>query len=143
MENQSELLRVIDVEKRTTRGRACPRCGGKIIPSQRAVYQSADPNAVFPLWQCERCGYEELVARAIKPAAKHAAPAGEKPATAVNKKAPAAPGPTTGGFIAASPGTPGVHTVPALKDRKGRALPPDVNRIMSEMSRREGETSEQ
>ncbi len=29
----------LDVEKRTTRGRVCPRCGGKIIPSNRAVYQ--------------------------------------------------------------------------------------------------------
>ena len=143
MDNQSELLSVIDVERRTTRGRSCPRCGGKIIPSPRAVYQSTDPNAVFPLWQCERCGYEELIARAVKPAAKHAPPAGEKPATAVSKKAPAAPGPTTGGLIAASPGMPGVHAVPALKDRKGRALPPDVNRIMSEMNRREDEKSKQ
>ena len=51
----------IDIEKRTTRGRSCPRCGGKIIPSNRAVYQSTgDPNDVFPLWQCERCGYEEV-----------------------------------------------------------------------------------
>jgi ribosomal protein S27AE len=51
----------IDVEKRTTRGRACPRCGGKIIPSDRAVYQNTgDPNALFPIWQCERCGYEEM-----------------------------------------------------------------------------------
>ncbi|HUE80723.1 MAG TPA: hypothetical protein VMM84_01330 [Pyrinomonadaceae bacterium] len=57
-------LLAIDVEKRTTRGRACPQCGGKIIPSDRAVYQStADPNAVFPIWQCERCGYEEVSAR--------------------------------------------------------------------------------
>jgi ribosomal protein S27AE len=56
-----ELELAIDVEKRTTRGRACPRCGGKIIPSNRAVYQSAgDPTAVFPIWQCERCGYEEM-----------------------------------------------------------------------------------
>ena len=54
----------INVEKQTTRGRACPRCGGKIIPSDRAVYQSTgDPNAVFPLWQCERCGYEEMSER--------------------------------------------------------------------------------
>src|SRR5437660_8481995 len=108
MDDQAKLLK-IDVERRTTRGRSCPRCGGKIIPSPRAVYQSTDPNAVFPLWQCERCGYEELVARAVKLPAKHAPPAGEKPATAMNKKAPAAPGSTTGGFIAASPGTPGVH----------------------------------
>ena len=141
MENQSELLSLIDVERRTTRGRSCPRCGGKIIPSARAVYQSTDPDAVFPLWQCERCGYEELVARAIKPAAKHAAPAGEKPATALNKKALAAPPPTTRGFIAASPGTPGVHVVPALKDRKGRALPADVNRMMDVMLPRSKESS--
>ena len=61
-----------DIEKRTTRGRACPRCGGKIIPSQRAVYQSTgDPDAVFPVWQCERCGYEELAERPQKAAKKH------------------------------------------------------------------------
>ena len=35
----------IDVEKRTTRGRSCPRCGGKIIPSNRAVYEAtANPD---------------------------------------------------------------------------------------------------
>lgn len=72
MEDQDQLLN-IDVERRTTRGRSCPRCGGKIIPSERAVYQNAaDPAAVFPLWQCERCGYEELSERAQKaPAKKH------------------------------------------------------------------------
>jgi len=60
----------IDIEKRTTRGRACPRCGGKIIPSNRAVYQSTgDPNDVFPVWQCERCGYEEMGEKR-KPAGK-------------------------------------------------------------------------
>ncbi len=56
-----ELDPVIDVEKRSIRGRACPVCGGKIIPSDRAIYESkADPTSVFPLWQCERCGYEEI-----------------------------------------------------------------------------------
>ncbi|HEX8457998.1 MAG TPA: hypothetical protein VF656_11930 [Pyrinomonadaceae bacterium] len=46
------------------RRRACPRCGGKIIPSDRALYESkADPSAVFPLWQCERCGYEQMSER--------------------------------------------------------------------------------
>jgi ribosomal protein S27AE len=72
LEDQAQLLN-IDVERRTTRGRSCPRCGGKIIPSERAVYQNAaDPTAVFPLWQCERCGYEELSERAEKaPAKKH------------------------------------------------------------------------
>jgi len=60
----------IDVDKRTTRGRLCPQCGGKIIPSNRAVYQSTgDPNAVFAIWQCERCGYEEMSERP-KPAGK-------------------------------------------------------------------------
>jgi ribosomal protein S27AE len=50
----------INVEKNTTRGRVCPRCGGKIIPSDRAVYQTgADPAGSFPVWQCERCGYED------------------------------------------------------------------------------------
>jgi ribosomal protein S27AE len=54
----------IDVETRTTRGRACPQCGGKIIPSDRAVYQSSgDPSAVFAIWQCEKCGYEEMSER--------------------------------------------------------------------------------
>jgi len=70
MADVAELLK-IDIEKRTTRGRACPRCGGKIIPSARAVYQSTgDPNEVFPVWQCERCGYEELAEKPEKPAAK-------------------------------------------------------------------------
>lgn len=60
----------LDVETRTTRGRLCPQCGGKIIPSDRAVYQStSDPSAVLPLWQCERCGYEEISERP-KPAGK-------------------------------------------------------------------------
>jgi DNA-directed RNA polymerase subunit M/transcription elongation factor TFIIS len=137
LENQTELLSVIDVERRTTRGRSCPRCGGKIIPSRRAVYQSTDPSAVFPLWQCERCGYEELVARAIKPAAKHA-PAARDTSVSTTDKKTAAPSSQT----AAPASTPAAnaaetHKVPALKDRKGRALPPDVNRIMAEMSRGE------
>lgn len=65
---EENLLR-IDVEKRTTRGRVCPRCGGKIIPSDRAVYQGTDPGGLFPVWQCERCGYEEMSERA-QPAGK-------------------------------------------------------------------------
>jgi len=72
VEDQSQLLN-IDVARNTTRGRSCPRCGGKIIPSQRAVYQTtADPTGTFPLWQCERCGYEELAERPEKqPGKKH------------------------------------------------------------------------
>lgn len=51
----------IDSERQSIRGRVCPQCRGKIIPSDSAVYQSpGDPSAVFPSWQCERCGYEEV-----------------------------------------------------------------------------------
>jgi RNase P subunit RPR2 len=64
-----ENLLAIDVAIRTTRGRVCPQCGGKIIPSDRAVYQSTDPETAFPLWQCERCGYEEIGEKR-KPAGK-------------------------------------------------------------------------
>jgi ribosomal protein S27AE len=54
-------LAKLDSERQSIRGRVCPRCGGKIIPSDSAVYQSPnDPSAVFPSWQCERCGYEEV-----------------------------------------------------------------------------------
>jgi DNA-directed RNA polymerase subunit RPC12/RpoP len=63
-----ELVPAVDVERQAIRGRVCPACGGKIIPSDRAVYQStADPGAVFPAWQCERCGYEELSEKKAPP----------------------------------------------------------------------------
>ena len=127
----------IDVERRTTRGRSCPRCGGKIIPSRRAVYHSSgDPSAVFPAWQCERCGYEELIAKPVKTAPKHGA--------AADKKAPAAAARAPSAATAANPAAtsaeangkpPATRAVPALKDRKGRALPPDVNRMMAEMNK--------
>ncbi len=72
-----ELVPSVDVERETIRGRVCPACGGKIIPSDRAVYQStADPGAVYPAWQCERCGYEEL--REKKPPAAKPAPPPKK-----------------------------------------------------------------
>lgn len=70
-EDVAERLQ-IDIDRRTTRGRVCPQCGGKIVPSQRAVYQNpAEPDMVFPVWQCERCGYEELSEKPAKPAKKH------------------------------------------------------------------------
>lgn len=57
----------VDVERNTVRGRSCPRCGGKIIPSNRAVYQGAgDAGTAYPLWECERCGYSEM-SEAAKP----------------------------------------------------------------------------
>ncbi len=64
---------ILDVSRQSIRGQACPRCGGKIIPSDRAIYQSAgDPEAVFPVWQCERCGYEKMSERAKVEKGKHA-----------------------------------------------------------------------
>jgi ribosomal protein S27AE len=133
VEDLAQQLR-IDVDRRTTRGRSCPRCGGKIIPSHRAVYQSAgDPNDVYPSWQCERCGYEELISRPVKAAAKHGAASAEK---ATPAKVPSAVSTSSAGSVSTA-SRPGVvaRAVPALKDRKGRALPPDVNRMMDEMSR--------
>src|SRR6185295_13995440 len=96
----------IDIERRTTRGRSCPRCGGKIIPSRRAVYQSSgDPNAVFPAWQCERCGYEELIARPVKATPKHGA--AKPPATA----SPVSPGTPAGVRAASSEKPPAARAV--------------------------------
>lgn len=69
---EGEELAALDVSVRTTMGRACPACGGKIIPSDRAVYQPAPGSSeTFPLWECERCGYEEMAAKP-KPAPKPA-----------------------------------------------------------------------
>lgn len=72
---EGDELAALDISRNTVRGRACPACGGKIIPSDRAVYQPT-PGAddTFPMWQCERCGYEEMGAKkAAKKPAAHAA----------------------------------------------------------------------
>jgi ribosomal protein S27AE len=118
----------IDVATRTTRGRACPRCGGKIIPSDRAVYQgSADPDSLFPVWQCERCGYEEMTAR---------------PASSPKKKT--APTPETKRPAAASPSATPIaqrSLPPASLDLQGRPYPPDVLQLLDRLkqaSRSEG-----
>src|ERR1051325_2711091 len=127
----------IDVERRTTRGRACPRCGGKIIPSRRAVYQSTgDPTAIFPSWQCERCGYEELINKPVKAAPKHGAKAAENKAATAQKSASGIVSAGSGASPLMTPDKPpAARAVPALKDSKGRALPPDVNRMMSVMKK--------
>jgi len=109
----------IDVATRTTRGRACPICGGKIIPSDRAVYQSSgDPDAVFPVWQCERCGYEEMSARP-----KSAAKAKAEPAK-----------PRIAGASGTSPAQ-GARKVlsPAQLDPQGRPYPPDVAQLLERL----------
>jgi rubredoxin len=88
-ENEEEI--VLDLEKQSIRGRACPVCGGKIIPSDRAVYQStATPDDLFPLWECERCGYTHM-SQKPKPAPKHAPPkpAAKPPAAKIEKESSA------------------------------------------------------
>jgi DNA-directed RNA polymerase subunit RPC12/RpoP len=114
-----ELVAQIDVDKRTTRGRACPRCGGKIIPSNRAVYEASNPEDSFPVWQCERCGYEEMSASKKAPAKKAAAPA----------PAAAATGTSQGQLTPARPAPK-----PAMLDSKGRAHPPDVIALLQRMA---------
>ena len=62
----------LEVDRQSVRGRACPVCGGKIIPSDRAVYESkASPSDVYPLWQCERCGYEQMSEKQPAKKGKH------------------------------------------------------------------------
>jgi ribosomal protein S27AE len=112
---------VLEIEKQSIRGRACPRCGGKIIPSNRAVYQSTgNTSDVFPLWQCERCGYEQLSAATVEAAkpGKEAHAKKESPATV-------APAATT------SP------TAARLQDAKGRTLPRDVQMVLERMRKQE------
>jgi DNA-directed RNA polymerase subunit M/transcription elongation factor TFIIS len=124
----------IDVATRTTRGRPCPRCGGKIIPSDRAVYQnSSDPDAVFPVWQCERCGYEELAARPKSAASKAAAPKSSaiaKPESAKQVKAPATAASLSSASSAQMLARPKAAVV---LDPKGRPYPPDVLQLMDRM----------
>lgn len=118
---------VLEIEKQSIRGRACPRCSGKIIPSNRAVYQSTGDSAdVFPLWQCERCGYEQLSAK-IGDAAKPA------------KQAPAA----TGGQAKDAPATAAASSATAAHrlDVKGRPLPRDVQMVLERMPRQERKDS--
>lgn len=75
--SESDELSQMDISRETVRGRACPACGGKIIPSNRAVYQPT-PGAddTLPLWVCERCGYEELGERRAPAKPSHPAKKG-------------------------------------------------------------------
>lgn len=119
----------IDVATRTTRGRICPRCGGKIIPSIRSVYQSpGDPSGVFAAWQCERCSYEEVLSRPSAPAAR------EAPAkTAVRPAVAGAPALPASNVVTA---TAAVQTpTPSMQDAKGRELPADVRVMISQINK--------
>src|SRR5882757_9451870 len=72
----------LDIEHKSVRGRACPACGGKIIPSNTAVFQTqGNPEATYVSWQCERCGRLEVFERSQPAVAKHA-----KPASALSAK---------------------------------------------------------
>ncbi len=76
-EKEEEI--VLNLERQSIRGRACHICGGKIIPSNMAVYQgTAGADDLMPLWQCERCGYLEISEKP-KPAPKHAPPKAAAP----------------------------------------------------------------
>lgn len=115
----------VDVAVNTIRGRACPICGGKIIPSNRAVYQSAgDPAEVFPLWECERCGFAETFAKPEETKKVHGAAAkalpGEKAATGAAAKA----------STTASASQPGTK---ASRAAAKRAMPPDVKKMLEVM----------
>lgn len=79
MANENALA--LNNDHQSIRGRGCPQCGGKIIPSDRAIYESKnDPASVFPLWQCEKCGYEQMSEKppAPKKAASHPAKKSEE-----------------------------------------------------------------
>lgn len=118
-----EIELAIDVATHTTRGRRCPRCGGKINPSIRAVYQSpGDPNGFFAAWQCERCSYEEVFTRPVAPAAR------ATPAKTAAKEIARAPQPATAAPIV-------VKSAPPMKDAQGRDLPADVRVMISQMNK--------
>jgi rubredoxin len=117
----------VDVAVRTIRGRACPICGGKIIPSNRAVYQSAgDPTEVFALWECERCGFSERFERPVEAKKVHAG-------------APKAlPGNVTAVAAVAKTGSTGISAGTVKSSSRGsakRAVPPDVEKMLEIMNR--------
>ena len=120
----------VDVAVRTIRGRACPICGGKIIPSNRAVYLSAgDPSEVFPLWECERCGFSERFETPEDPKKVHGG------ATKVLA------GGDKGAGVAATKASPSDMTVATTTDtgvsRRAaakRAVPPDVEKMLEVMN---------
>lgn len=126
----------VDVAVNTIRGRACPVCGGKIIPSNRAVYQSAgDPSEVFPLWECERCGFAETFAKPEETKKVHGAAAkaltGEKAATGAAAKAST---PTSAIAIQSE--------TKASRAAAKRAMPPDVRMMLEVMKRTQPKAEE-
>ena len=70
-------------------------------------------------------------------------PAGKVVAARLEKRAlksgKASPRQVTSGGSSATASTPALKSAPALTDTKGRSMPPDVNRIMAEMNKTEGQ----
>ena len=130
----------VDVAVRTIRGRACPVCGGKIIPSNRAVYQSAgDPTEVYALWECERCGHSEKFEKPLESKKVHGAPAAKAlPGGQERTAPPSVQAGTVGDATSPSAGTP-VRVESGRKARAAarRAMPPDVKKMLEVMKRQE------
>ncbi len=119
----------VDVAVRTIRGRACPICGGKIIPSNRAVYQSAgDPTEVFALWECERCGFSERFERPVEAKKVHAGAPKALTGNVAAGSAGAQPA-----SVGGSPG--GVKASGTGRGAAKRAVPPDVEKMLEIMNR--------
>lgn len=121
----------VDVAVRTIRGRACPICAGKIIPSNRAVYLSVgDPSEVFPLWECERCGFSEKFEKPEEPKKLHGT---ATKALAGGEKTPAG----TESRTQSSTAVPSKAAVIKASSRSAvkRAVPPDVEKMLEVMNR--------
>jgi predicted RNA-binding Zn-ribbon protein involved in translation (DUF1610 family) len=116
---------ILDIEHKSVRGRACPACGGKIIPSDTAVFQSqGNPDATFVSWQCERCGRQEVFERSQPTAAKHAKPASALPDGNSSSIGNGATGRTRG-----------------TATSKRNDLPPDVRKLLEIMEKGNGADS--
>jgi RNase P subunit RPR2 len=117
---------ILDIEQQSVRGRACPACGGKIIPSNTAVFQSqGNPDATFVSWQCERCGRQEVFERSQPAAAKHAKPASAMPA---------------GNSSSVGNSSNGKTRETATSKRND--LPPDVRKLLEIMNTEKGNGTE-
>jgi predicted RNA-binding Zn-ribbon protein involved in translation (DUF1610 family) len=117
---------ILDIEHKSVRGRACPACGGKIIPSNTAVFQTqGNPEATYVSWQCERCGRQEVFERSQPAVAKHSKPASASP---------------TGSAEAAGNGAVG-KTNATTASKRGD-LPPDVRKLLEIMNLAKGNGTE-
>ncbi len=130
----------VDVAVRTIRGRGCPVCGGKIIPSNRAVYQSAgDPTEVFALWECERCRYAERFEKPEEAKKVHAG-AAAKALTSGEKTAGARAQGNAVSAAASSDARAGEGGTGRAAAR--RAMPPDVKKMLEVMRRSQPKAEE-